>query len=251
MEDWCGVTDGDLVRALQQGDREVFGDLVDRYRDRVLGLCLRVTSNPRDADELAHDTFVEAYLKIAALREPEKLAGWLRAIAINLCRMWYRRRRHAWCELPEEVAAAEPDDEDPALLARMSAGLADLPAPQRLVLVLHYLEGMSYEQTAEFLDVPIGTVMSRLHRARRALREVLDGPHRDEEIPMGEDDRFKREIQAEIAVLLEMFGRESSAAERLTVILQHSPQRFGQLDHPGAGRGDAGEPGAAAAAAGG
>lgn len=143
--------------------------------------------------------------------------------------MWYRRRRHAWCELPEEVAAAEPDDDDPALLARMPAALGQLPAPQRLVLVLHYLEGMSYEQTAEFLDVPIGTVMSRLHRARRALREVVEGAHRDEEASMGDDDRFKREIQAEIAVLLEMFGRQSGAAERLTVILQHSPQRFEQL----------------------
>lgn len=94
----------------------------------------------------------------------------------------------------------------------MSAGLGQLPAPQRLVLVPHYFEGMSYEQTADFLDVPIGTVMSRLHRARRALREILDTPCLDEDVPMSDSDRFKEEIQAEIAVLLEVFGQDRSAA---------------------------------------
>lgn len=105
------MNDSELVQALQQGDREAFDDLVDRYRDMVFGLCQRITGNSHDADELAHDTFVETYLKIGTLREPEKLAGWLRTIALNLARMWYRRRRHAWRELPDEVAAVEPDAE--------------------------------------------------------------------------------------------------------------------------------------------
>ena len=223
------MTDSEVVQALQAGEREVFNDLVDRYRDAVQGLCYRIAGNRLDADELAHEAFVDAWLKIGTLREPEKLGGWLRMIALNLCRMWYRRRRLAWRELPDEVPAAEPDTDDPALLARMSAGLSELPPLQRLVLVLHYFEGLSYEQMAEFLDVPIGTVMSRLHRARCALRQVLEGPVTDEDVPMTDDDRFKQEVQAEIAVLLEMFSRESGAAERLTVILQHSPERFVQL----------------------
>ena len=69
------MTDSELVRALQQGDREVFGYLVDRYRDMVQGLCQRIAGNPREAEELAHDAFVEAYLKIGTLREPENLVG--------------------------------------------------------------------------------------------------------------------------------------------------------------------------------
>jgi RNA polymerase sigma-70 factor (ECF subfamily) len=229
MQGRCDMTDGELVQALLAGDREVFGELVDRHRDMVLGLCLRVADNRSDAEELAHDTFVEAYLKIGTLREPDKLGGWLRAIALNLCRMWYRRRRATLRELPDDVPAGEADTEDADLLARMSAGLWQLSGPQRLVLVLHYFERMSYDQVAEFLDVPIGTVMSRLHRARAALREVLEGSTGDEEVPVVEDDRFREEVQAEIAVLLEMFGRDRGAAERLTVILQHSPQRLAHL----------------------
>ena len=223
------MTDSELVRALQQGDREVFADLVSRHREMVQSLCYRIAGNRLDAEELAHDTFVEAYLKIGMLREPEKLGGWLRAIALNVCRMWYRRRKRDREELPADIAAAEADAEDAALLARMSLGLSQLAAPQRLVLVLHYFEQLSYEQIAEFLDIPTGTVMSRLHRARAALRQVLEGPVSDEEMPVSNDDRFQEEVQAEIAVLLEMFGRDSGASERLTIILQHSPQRFKQL----------------------
>ncbi len=226
----CEMEDRELITVVRAGDRDAFGMLVDRYQGLVYSLCLRMTGNVPDAKELAHESFVEAYLKLDQLRDPAKFRPWLKQIALNLCRMWYRRRKHDPVELSEEpIEVPEEKHEDPSLHARMSYGLSRLSAPHRLVLVLHYLEGLSYEEIAQFLTVPVGTVMSRLHRARNTLKKILDQTMQDEEIPMIEDERFKEEVHAEIAVLLEMFREQSTAMERLTVILRRSPERFAQL----------------------
>jgi RNA polymerase sigma factor (sigma-70 family) len=86
------MRDGELVTAVQDGEQELFGQLVERHQRLIFRLCLRVTGNMHDADELAHDAFVEAYLKLDQLRDPERFLPWLKKLALNLCRMWYRRR---------------------------------------------------------------------------------------------------------------------------------------------------------------
>jgi len=225
------MKDSDLVQAIRIGNQEAFGELVDRHHRLVYGICFRMAGNSLEAEELAHDAFVEAYLRIGQLREPAKLAGWLRTLTLNLCRMRYREKVKAAAELLDDPLAVEANDdrEDLCLIARMWSGLAELPAAHRIVLALHYFEGLSYEDIATFLDVPVGTVMSRLHRARRSLRTALEDPGADEEIEMADSDEFRREVQAEIAVLLEMFRNDPKAAERLAVILRRSPERIDQL----------------------
>src|SRR5690242_5552178 len=105
------VEDSELVAAVLAGRREVFGQLVERHRAWVFQLCYRIAGNVPDAEDLAHEAFVEAYLKLSQLRDAEKFAPWLKAVALNLCRMWYRRNRR-WAtepllELPAETAAVE------------------------------------------------------------------------------------------------------------------------------------------------
>ncbi len=97
------------------------------------------------------------------------------------------------------------------------------------MLVLHYLEGLSYQETAAFLDVPQGTVMSRLHRAREELKRQVEDLRDVEEIPMVDEEQFSEEVDAEIALLLKMFREEPNGMERLSVILKRSPQRLGRL----------------------
>ena len=224
------MDDGEQVEAALGVRREAFGELVERHQGAIHGLCLRMTGNVLDAEELAHEAFVEAWLKLAQLRRPERFEPWLRRIALNLCRAWYRRRRREPLELDEDPAAAEGNEElSASVLARMSVGLAGLPADHRMVLVLHYFEGLSCEQAAAFLGVPVGTVMSRLHRARAALRRAIEQMVEDEGVPMIRSERFREEVDAEIAVLLEMFGDGPATGERLSVILGRSPQRFARL----------------------
>jgi RNA polymerase sigma-70 factor (ECF subfamily) len=222
------MEDAELVLAVRAGDGQAFGTLVARHGARVHALCFRVSGRAADAEQLAHDSFVEAFLKLDQLREPARFAAWVRQIALNVCRMWLRRRPREVELRDEHCAAPEPlDDTDE--LARVSLGLGRLSTPHRIVLALHYLEGLSYEEIATFLDAPLGTVMSRLHRARIALRAELNATAVDEQVPELTLEQMKLDIEREIAVLLAGFSGGKGPAQRLRVILRHSPDRFARL----------------------
>jgi len=214
-----------VLRA-QAGDHTAYTALVAAYRQMVYGVCYRVAGNADDADDLAHEAFVEAFLKLDQLRDPDRFSPWLRMLALNLCRMWLRGRTLETEELTEEIPTGQPAERD--LLHAMRRGLTRLTAPHRLALVLHYLEGLSYDEVAAFLDVPVGTVMSRLHRGRGELKRVVEAM-KDEEIPMTPDEDFTQEVDAEIAVLLTMFREEPGASERLSILLAHAPERLARL----------------------
>jgi RNA polymerase sigma factor (sigma-70 family) len=222
------MQDAELVGAVRTGDRQAYATLVERYRQHILRLCYRVAGNLPDAEDLAHEAFVEAYVKLDQLRDPEKFAPWLRALALNLCRAWYRRSRRADVELTEEVAA-EPAGEETLTRLLICGGLSHLSAPHRLALALHYGEGLSYEEVAAFLDLPPGTVMSRLHRARHRLKQIMTQMRKDEEMTTTPEGEFGREVEAEIDALLTLAGESSRIRERLSVLLRHTPERFALL----------------------
>lgn len=218
-----------LVLAAQGGDRAAFGALVEAHRRGTYATCLRLTGDPVEAEDLAHDTFVEAYLKIGQVKRAERFGGWLHTVALNVCRMWLRRRvpQRQEVEVEELCVAEVVEEEDSSLRRRMVSGLSTLSMPHRAVLVLHYWESMSYEAIAEFMNIPVGTVMSRLHRARQSLKQIAENLEEEEgEIAMPADEEFGRLIDAEIEVLTRMFGHEPQAAERLSEILSHAPERF-------------------------
>lgn len=222
------MTDAELVELTRGGESKAYAGLVERHRAALQRLCLRVTGNRPDAEELAHDAFVEGYLKLAQLRDPEKFLPWLRALALNLCRAWYRRRQREAPEPREEELAAAPETpEDRSRAVRR--GIGRLSRGHRLALLLHYWEGLSYAEVAQFLDVPVGTVMSRLHRARRELQDRMLEPEEEDGMEEVDDEQFTREVQAEIAVLLRLFREQPEARERLQVILQRSPERLPAL----------------------
>lgn len=217
-----------LVRAAQSGDRAAFGGLVERYQDMVYGVCYRMSANPIDAEDLAHDAFVEAFLKIDQLADPEKFGGWLRTLTLNICRMWHRRRSPEVGGVVEEPAVVI--EEDGSEYARVVWALARVAPEQRLVLVLHYWEGMSYEEVAAFLEVPKGTVMSRLYRARQALKNIVENKSdKAEEEDMAPDEALSRTIDAELEVLMQAFDGRPELAGRLSQILAQDPDRFGEI----------------------
>ena len=215
------------VRAAQAGDHDAFAWLMERHRGKVFGICYRLTDNVHDAEDLAHESFVEAYVRLHTLREPAKFGAWLRTLTLNLCRTWYRRRRREPVEShPELPVVSVPPAADDSAYERVMHGLGELPDAHRLALVLHCIEGLSYQDTATFLGVPVGTVMSRMHRARQGLRRQLRSLQDAEEIPMIDATELVKEVDAEIALLLEMFEDDRTVMERLSVILGRSPERL-------------------------
>ena len=219
------------VRAALAGDREAFRRLVEDHYRQVFGICFRLANSVHDAEDLAHEAFVEAYVKLRTLREPAKFTAWLKTLTLNVCRMWYRRNARDPVELRADLSAAEDDapPEEDLDRARMWYGLSLLPTEHRFALVLRHVEGLSYEEIAVFLEIPIGTVMSRLHRARSSLKKQIEALQEVEAIPMITEEQFQEEVDAEISVLLEMFHEEPSAMERLSVVLSRAPERLRQL----------------------
>jgi len=176
-------SDARLVEAALRGDRDAFGGLVSRYQDRLFNTLLRIAGSREDAADGVQDAFVQAYLKLESFRGDSQFFTWLYRIAMNVALSRRRRRRPmASLETAKDCAGEEPMDAaagpgDQALAqeraAQVQTAMADLGEGHRKILVLRELEGCSYEVIADILELPVGTVRSRLFRARLQLREKL------------------------------------------------------------------------------
>jgi RNA polymerase sigma-70 factor (ECF subfamily) len=174
-----------LVTRLRAGDEAAFREVVDACRDRILTVITRVAGSGADAEDLAQETFLKAFGAIDRFDGRSALYTWLYRIAVNTARDWndHRRRRPAVpLEGPEgpihDPVADGPSPDDAAVRgeerAAVHRALARLPEPFRSTLVLREMEGLSYEEIAETLEVSIGTVESRIFRARSKLRVLLE-----------------------------------------------------------------------------
>ncbi len=147
--------------------------------DAVYRLSFAILADEADARDAAQDTFVTAWRQIGKLRDPERFDAWLQRVAVNAARMTHRsRRRRGVREIPASrvggvadlPATASPVETDARTL---EVALSRLSIDQRSILALHHLEGRSVAELAEILDIPTGTVKSRLHTARQALHAAL------------------------------------------------------------------------------
>lgn len=171
-------SDGDLVRRAQAGEREAFGVLVRRYQRRVFSLGIRMLRNRSDAEDLVQETFLRAFRALDRFDPDRPLAPWLYRITTNRALSSLARRgRRDHEELSPRLAARGPNPEEETDERRLAwavrEAVAQLPPEQRAILALRVGEGLSYREIAEVVDVPIGTVMSRLARARETLRRKV------------------------------------------------------------------------------
>jgi RNA polymerase sigma-70 factor (ECF subfamily) len=179
-----GSDESDLVRAAQQGDEAAFTEIVRRYQRAVYRVAYGLTRRAEDADDLAQEAFVRAYRALDTFRVGEPLFPWLSRITVNLAYSLFRhRKRRPEAELEPLLEAgqqwASSDDpvEDVAgreQQALLRACFAELKPEHQAILILRLVQNMSYDEIARTLNVPQGTVMSRLSRARAELKSRLE-----------------------------------------------------------------------------
>ncbi len=171
-------TDAQLLAAHVAGDKNAFGELVYRHRDRLWSVALRTTSDPEEAADALQDAFLSAFRRAEQFRGEAAVTTWLHRIVVNACLDRLRRRSsRPAVPLPDDLGQtlADPGDQisrrDTQLV--IAAALANLPPDQRAAIVLVDVEGRSVQETAELLGCPTGTVKSRCSRGRARLAEEL------------------------------------------------------------------------------
>lgn len=182
-------SDAVLIQRFKNGDRSAFSELLDRHQDRVYGICFRWLGNQQAAEEVAQEVFVSLFRSLERFRGDSKFSTWLYRVTVNHCKnqhMHRTRRGHGRHEsldsAPEDAPVRQlPSTDRGADSGAMQtdaervlqAGLAALDEEHRQIILLRDLEDLSYEEISSLLDLPKGTVKSRLHRARTELARQL------------------------------------------------------------------------------
>jgi RNA polymerase sigma-70 factor (ECF subfamily) len=178
-----------LIEQSRQGDQGAFDTLVRRYEKQLYNTAYRLTGSYDDASDLAQEAFVRAWNNLRSFRGDASFSTWLYRIVTNVFLDERKRRRARPQRSLEEVLGSDEnpltrqfEDTAPSPQDRVEEGerwqilqraIADLPAPQRVMVVLYHTENRSYEEIAQIMGLPMGTVKSRLNRARLALKNKL------------------------------------------------------------------------------
>ncbi len=161
-----------IVCRARRGDQQAFEELARRFQDMAVGYAYALLGDWQEAEDAAQDAFLRAYVDLVKLREAAAFPGWFRRIVYTQAQRRLRAKERAWISLEKlpasAMAAPAPaaDGEQAALWASINS----LPAAQRSVLLLYYMDAYSQKEIASFLEIPLGTVKTRLHHARKTIR---------------------------------------------------------------------------------
>lgn len=184
------MNDEKLIKKVAQKDKCAFGELVNRYGRLVFNVCLRLTGNRETAEDLAQEVFFHVYIKAKTFRSKSKLSTWLYRIAVNHSLNYNRKnksphRAHPSVSFTEDVSSKleeissphgsspEKSLENKEEKAFIRQTVLSLPEKQRTAFILYYWENLSYKEIAEILKTSLSSVESRIHRAKRTLREIF------------------------------------------------------------------------------
>jgi len=179
-----GLTEAQVIEKAQAGDGACFEALYNRHKKRVFSLCLRMTSNHAEAEDLTQESFLQLYRKIASFRGESAFSTWLHRLAVNIVLMRFRRKGLLEVSLEKTL---EPQEGEPAReigvkdltlhgsidRITLEKSIADLPPGYRIIFILHDVEGYEHNEIAEILGCSIGNSKSQLHKARMKLRSLL------------------------------------------------------------------------------
>lgn len=176
------------IKQVKKGDQEAFEDVVAFYQHKVYQICYRMLGNVHEAEDIAQEAFIRAFINIDSYDEQRKFSTWLYRIATNLAIDRLRKKKPdyyldaevkgtegltMYSQLAAEQALPEEEVESLELQSYIQKEIMALPPKYRSVIALRYLDEMPLSEISEILDIPIGTVKTRIHRGREALRKRL------------------------------------------------------------------------------
>jgi RNA polymerase sigma-70 factor (ECF subfamily) len=181
------ATDLELVKRAQAGDAEAFATLFHAHKARVYSICVRMTNNTAQAEDLTQDAFLQVFRKLSTFKGNSALSTWLYRIAVNTVLMHFRKRAL------KQVSLDEPSSHDAKQVRReygsrdgrlsgsvdritLTRAIKDLPAGYRKIFLLHEVEGYEHQEIAKLLDCSVGNSKSQLHKAKLRIREFLSQP---------------------------------------------------------------------------
>lgn len=181
------ASERERIKQVQSGNLEAYGDIVHAYQGSVFNVCLRILGNVQEAEDLAQEAFLRAYHNIAHYDPSRPFGPWMRVVAANLCYNHLNKARLQRVPLEDELGLPpEETERGPEALLELAQDHQDLyqkiwqlPEIQRIALELRHFQGLSYQEMAEALDLPLNTVRSHLYRARRKLAELLEEENDD------------------------------------------------------------------------
>jgi RNA polymerase sigma-70 factor (ECF subfamily) len=175
------VSETELIFKAREGDRNAFNELVRIHAQGVMNVIYRMCGDAQVAEDAAQETFIRAWSHLGSFRVDSSLRNWLYRIALNAATDMLRKEKHILPNDMDDFSFADPQPGPEGVYlqeertALVQAAIQSLPDASRAVLVLKEYEGLSYREIADALDIPIGTVMSRLNYARKTLKEKLEG----------------------------------------------------------------------------
>ena len=186
MSNQITVTDEKLIADFQAGNERAFVELVERYKDRLINFVYRFLNDMTDAEDLVQETFLKVYKNKHAYREIAKFSTWIYTIAGNLARSELRKRKRRKTFTMSQLSFADneftpvdPGKDTEGIVFNTYAGeeimkaIKQLAEPFKTIIILRDIQELSYEDISTILDIPMGTVKSRVNRARLKLQETL------------------------------------------------------------------------------
>ncbi|MBH9968623.1 RNA polymerase sigma factor SigW [Rossellomorea oryzaecorticis] len=176
------------IKQVLKGDQSAFSELVELYKDKVFQICFRMLGNRHEAEDIAQEAFIRAYVNIETFNQKRKFSTWLFRIATNLCIDRIRKKKPdyyldaevagtdgltMYSQVAADVQMPEDEVENMELQETIQKEISKLPEKYRSVIVLKYIEELPLQEISEILDMPLGTVKTRVHRGREALRKQL------------------------------------------------------------------------------
>lgn len=176
------------IKQVLKGDQNAFGEIVEMYKDKVFQISYRMLGNRHEAEDIAQEAFLRAYVNIQSYNKEFKFSTWLYRITTNLCIDRIRKKKPdyyldaevagtdgltMYSQIPSKLRLPEDDVESLELQDTIQKEIMKLPEKYRSVIVLKYIEELSLKEISEILDMPLGTVKTRIHRGREALRKRL------------------------------------------------------------------------------